>query len=230
MNGRILSCFIALVGQSCVQPNDNKELLSKIDSLQKDIRSLKEASQFHQSFDSTLTNEVDTPITTTKPIETISKPTIDTTVKITKPKKEPHQPVLNPFESKDTIYKYYVDKKLSVKTTPWVNGERTILLYDRQGKQTYAMEEVRRSYSIGIDLKFHDNGAVRLAEIHNNPGASMYWFESTIIFSNNNEPVSKSDQRMPIQNLDDFGKKYFWNAVDKRWVENEPEMHPTPEH
>jgi len=153
----------------------------------------------------------------------------DTTPKPSQPKKQPDKPKPTPPKpptkpvankaDTDTLYHKYVNGSVSVKITPWVNSERKVLFYDMRGNETFSLEEVRQSYSVSVDLKFAPNGSVHTAKVHTNPGASMYWHETTIKLDTLNEPLSKIDQRFPQQSLDHImtEKWVYWDKKTKTW-------------
>lgn len=169
-----------------------------------------------------------------KPAENTSIANVLDTPEVVKPatevvvmqeeKKTPAKPqVQKPVAAaNDTTYYYYVNKKVSVKITPWVNGERKVLLYDLYGNNTYEIEEVRHSYSVRAELKFHDNGAVKTASIHTNPGASMYMYLTTITFNTINEPEQKHDETSPVRSLEETMKPWeYWDKKTRTWKKQE---------
>lgn len=121
----------------------------------------------------------------------------------------------------DTTYHYYVNKRVSVKITPWVDSERWVLLYDLKGVETYRQQEVHKSYTERAELKFHPNGAVSTMEIHTNPGASMYWYETTITFGTTNDPIQKLSERKPIDRLEMNQPWEYWDSKKKEWRKQE---------
>lgn len=146
---------------------------------------------------------------------------ITVTSKEIKERKEPSTPVVNK-ENSDTTFYYYVNKKVSVKVTPWVESERWVLLYDLYGHETYRHQDVRKSYTVFAHLSFHSNGAVSKMEISNNPGASMYWSETTITFSTVNEPEQKTTERKPYPEGPTFEKPWeYWDKKTRQWRKQE---------
>lgn len=122
----------------------------------------------------------------------------------------------------DSTVHYYVNGKISVVRTPWVDGRRQTKLYDLYGKHTYTIEEARLSYSVSAELKFYPNGAVETASIFTNPGASRFIHNSTIHFSSTNEPQWRVDKKTPAETIEDaMGDKYFWHKKEKRWGKQE---------
>ncbi|MBP6731043.1 MAG: hypothetical protein KA149_03235 [Chitinophagales bacterium] len=121
----------------------------------------------------------------------------------------------------DTAFNYYVNKRISVKTTPWLNGERWVLLYNLQGEETYRHKDVHKSYSVIAHLTFHSNGAVAQMKISENPGASMYWYETTITFSTTNDPELKTSERKPYEELTTNKPWEYWDRKTKQWKNQE---------
>ena len=122
----------------------------------------------------------------------------------------------------DTTYHYYINKSVSVKITPLINNERWVLLYNLQHEETYRQQEIRKSFSETAQLKFHQNGAVSKMEIHSNPGASMYWYETTITFSTTNDPLQKTGERKPYEEEPLKQKPWeYWDNKAKQWKKQE---------
>lgn len=122
----------------------------------------------------------------------------------------------------DTIYHYYINKSVSVKITPWISGERWVLLYNLQHEETYRQQEIRKSFFETAQLKFHPNGAVSKMEIHFNPGASMYWYETTITFSTTNNPLQKTSEQKPFEEEPLKQKPWeYWDNKTKQWKKQE---------
>lgn len=146
-----------------------------------------------------------------------------TKVKLDKKKKTPPLPGQSAPKAlqTDTAFNYYVNKRISVKTTPWLNGERWVLLYNLQGEETYRHKDVHKSYSVIAHLNFHPNGAVAQMKISENPGASMYWYETTITFSTTNDPQQKTSERNPYEELTINKPWEYWDKKTKQWKKQE---------
>lgn len=124
-------------------------------------------------------------------------------------------------ESKDTQFYYYQNSKdISVKISPWNNGRRYFILYNAAGNSTYQMEEIKLSYQQSVTLHFHLNGAVQNANIHLNPGASMYWYETEISFDSNNMPQWRQQQQYPIMQLQ-LPQVEYWDKASNQWKKRE---------
>ena len=133
------------------------------------------------------------------------------------------QPIVTVAQQPDTVFHYYknMNKKVSVKITPWNNGRQMTILYDPFGNETYRMESMRMSFTISVELKFHDNGAVSEAIIHNNPDASMYWYKTYITFSINNQPEWRRSEQFPQQSLSDIKPPEYWDKKTQQWKKQE---------
>jgi hypothetical protein len=156
-------------------------------------------------------------------ISTLKEQPLVAKTKIKLDKKKENPPLPSQSASKvlqtDTAFSYYVNKCISVKTTPWLNGERRVLLYNLQGEETYRHKDVHKSYSFIAHLTFHSNGAVAQMKISENPGASMYWYETTITFSTTNDPELKTSERKPYEELTTNKPWEYWDKKTKQWKE-----------
>jgi hypothetical protein len=226
----ICFCIGILLLLSCNDAKDNSELIDQRDSLKAKLRLLtQELAKQNQSVDSV---KLKSPASVEKGNKQ-QEPKQD--IKKTKPRQEPvltHPPTDNPVpdnrklkgtvSENDTVKHFYSNKKISVLIYPLKEGKRKYLVFDQGGNVTYEMESIRLSYSQSIDLRFHENGSVRLAKINFNPGASMYWYETEITFNENNYPLKKIERQMPPSSAaDDLNNRYFWNKDDKSWIKQE---------
>ena len=134
---------------------------------------------------------------------------------------EPKKKPLVKATGSDTTFYYYKDGKVSVKITPWKDGNRYLLFYNRSGQLTYTQNDKRMSFTEVTQLSFKGNGSVEKAEIHENPGASMYWYETRVTFSDDNEPEWMVTQRMPVESLTDAAVSYYWNKKTRQWTKQE---------
>ncbi|MEP7171708.1 MAG: hypothetical protein ABI855_20210, partial [Bacteroidota bacterium] len=203
---------------------DTARLNQKMDSLSCQVSQLQKQvidknKLDGDAIDSAAITKQQTTLSTTKTIQPTTHSPLPATVQ-----KQKINSADNKNESASVFY-YYKDspKRISVEITPWINGRRKVIFYDPFGKETYRCENVRMSYTITTALKkFHDNGAVAQIEIHNNPGASMYWYETEITFDINNEPQWKTEIQKPEMNLEQsMNNKSYWNANTKQWVKQE---------
>jgi len=219
----VLSLYLIQSCQIHIGPqytsSENQQLLDSLELLQQEIKRLSDSIQTH-------------PTTPPAPQQPQQKPT--------EPKPQPELPekktptpqpqkVTPPSPSKpappenQVVYHKYVNGSTSVMITAWQDSRRQVILYDLKGEETYRMEEVRMSYSESVSLKFHSNGAVSEAHIHSNPGASRYWYETTIKFSTTNDPLSMISRQMPVESLDQYMKEkwVYWDKKTKQWKEQE---------
>jgi hypothetical protein len=218
--------FAIALWSGCIADTSSNETLEELKAIRQEVSSLSDSiSTLKDSLKALQTKPAaDTVLAVQPPAK--EKTHTPSTPAPSKPKPTPEpikpKPATQPSE-KDTIYHKYVNGKVSVKITPWVNQERNVLFYDLYGNQTFALEEVRHSYSISVDLKFAPNGSVSTALVHTNPGASMYWHETTITLDTTNEPISKIDRRYPQNSLDDImnEKWVYWDKKSKSWKQQE---------
>lgn len=188
----------------------NDKLLQKIDSLSMKLDSISKALVKKDSVpDSMHTNP---PV----PNKTIPEEKKQTEVK------QKTEPVVKTVKESDSTYYYYTGtKKKSVVITPWVNGRRKVLFYSPAGKLTYQNEDVRMSWSNITELNsFHPNGAASSVIIHNNPGASMYMYETTISFGTDNEPQYKTSHQIPEEHLE-MPVGFYWDKASQTWKKQE---------
>lgn len=196
---------------------EQQALSDKLDSLHAEVSELKALLEEKKKTTDTLP---------------IAQPKVDSAVIVKKAEQLPLTEKLKQKETpqkqkprtpaNDTTYHYYTNGKISVKITPWQESKRQLYFYDLKGVKTFELEDVRHSYSITTHLKFHPNGAASKAEIHNNPGASRYWYETKITFDTTNEPLVKYSRQMPPEHLDLEGNlPSFWNKQKQQWVKQE---------
>jgi hypothetical protein len=78
------------------------------------------------------------------------------------------------------------------------------------------------SYQVTYDINFRNDGSVNTIKEHTNPGASRYWYDCLMTFSNNNEPEWRKCEQMPMDRLElASANKYYWNKASKQWVKQE---------
>jgi hypothetical protein len=210
--------FWAVFFSACNQPNpasnnNNDKVISMLDSLRAEIKELKERQQKVTSDTLSKKKEITEPEKSTTAKQIIPKPE--------KPKPEKKtQPPAPRLE--DTLYYKYTDGKLSVKKFPRHEGRSKILIYDRQGNITIELEEVVLSYSVSYNIKFREDGSVNNIHEHTNPGASMYWYDCNMTFSNNNEPEWRKCEQHPMRSLEHpDANKYYWDKKTKQWIKQE---------
>jgi hypothetical protein len=231
MNKLLYGFAICILTQGCSLPvkDDVKLLLQKFDSINQHLVELKKQLNEKDSINAirlakadSIINDVakqgNNPVSPAIKVQPLPPPVTPVHLK------PPPNPRDIKGENETAIYYYKgTSKRVSVEITPWVNGRRKIKFYDPFGKITYACDDVRLSFSSVTELKkFHDNGAASQIEIHDNPGASMYWYTMTISFGINNEPQWKTVNKHPQESLEgSMNNKYWWNDKTGQWVKQE---------
>ena len=190
----IFFLFPALVIFSCASPAGKKEQLTTVAAPDSALN--KADSQPHASVNKT---------------DSLSKDSSHTQVA-----KETLAPKEQPKKNENLFY-YSGTQKSSAMLTPWKNRKRKIVLYDPSGRETFTQEDVQRDYQVTTTLeKFHANGAVQQLSVHENPGGSRYWYETTITFDTKNEPLTKEVEQLPADRPD--GPTTFsWDAATQSW-------------
>jgi|JI9StandDraft_2_1071091.scaffolds.fasta_scaffold27491_2 hypothetical protein len=120
-------------------------------------------------------------------------------------------------EKGDQLFYFEGSKQLSVKETPWNSDKRRIFVYGRKGNLTYEIENVRMSYQSVSTVNYRKNGSVESIDTHENPGASRYWYETHITFSEDNVPLEKSTITYPMDHLS-MPTAMIWDPSAKTWI------------
>lgn len=210
-------CFLfvfCLVFVSCQPSGNDKRLEQNLDSINNQL------IKIQTMLDSTYNNMERQKSEAPKPLNEV-----DEVKQTSKPKPIVIKP--NSIENKsksmsDTIYHYYKDGKISVKISPRVDGRQVVSIYGKKGEVHMQLESVFLSYSVSHDLKFRADGSLEKIKEHHNPGASMYWSECVLTFSQWNVPQWKSCQQYPIKSLNDYNNyHYYWDLSNKTWVKQE---------
>lgn len=214
-----LSAFIVSCN-SYTEQTSNRILENKIDSLSEKILSLeKQIDKQHQRSD-TVNEPAPSSISKTKQkvVQLPTKPKVQTTP-------APSSQIKENAGMQGSTFNYCKapHNKVSVIVTPWENQKRKIILLNPFGDTTYICNDVRMSYTVTTHInKFHQNGAVDLITINNNPGASMYWTETQMTFDINNNPLWKTVIQKPETSLEEsLNNKYWWNSKTKEWIKQE---------
>lgn len=242
MKQSLVYVLLILFCSGCVNSSDEK-LNQKIDSLQQSIETL-EKKLVKQELQETLQKSAAVKVDSVKsnqpsairslPITQKVKP--QDTLKITGDKKIAPQVIrqkINKSEAEGSVLYFYKSspQKVSVEITPWHDGKRELIFFDPFGNKTYSISDIRRSYSQTTDLvRFHESGACSLAKTTINPGASMYWYETEIIFDENNNPKWKTEFQFPQESTaQNLNNKWWWEEKTKSWVKQEIEREqPVP--
>lgn len=227
------NCLLVFLA-GCVNNSDEK-LVQKIDSLQKSLQTIEQKLANQNSQDTIEKHEqkkTDTAIThqtVPKTIVPVVEPkNIQDTLKSKKQVQftTPSTKLSDKnVKTEESVFHYYqsTPKRVSVEITPWHDGKRELNFFDQFGNKTYSINDIRRSYSSTTELKgFHKNGACSLAKISINPDASMYWYETEIIFDENNNPQWKTELQFPQESTEqNLNNKWWWNARANSWVKQE---------
>jgi len=220
--GKVKVFFAILIITSCYQQSstdDHEHLREEISSLRIELDSLKRnyrKSQPDSKIVQQFENYEEEDSTSTVVVQDVkSKKPAD-------PLKKTDEKKGNPQTITDTIYYRYSDGRVSVKVCPFLAGERDILIFSPGAKLVHTLTDVRKSYSVGHDLKFRSNGSLELVKQRTNPGASRYWYECTITFGEQNNPLWKHCIQQPAESvLEALGKKYYWDKVGQEWKAQE---------
>lgn len=206
------SCFF-----SCAEKNKNEDgqIAQKLDSLTMKVDSL-----------SRLLAKKDSPAPDTMVSEAAQKaiaktPELPFKEEKKLPEKTTAKPVGNP--ASDTTFYYYSGspKRVSAIITPWKSDKRKVILFDPSGKKTFELEDVRMSYSsISTLNSFHANGSVEKLTVHDNPGASMYWYETYYTFGTGNEPLWRENKQFPVKGLEP-PNVFYWDKNSSSWKKQE---------
>lgn len=126
-------------------------------------------------------------------------------------------PKMVSVEEGDKKFYFEGSNRLSVKETPWTSDKKRIFIYGKNGHLTYEIEDVRMSYQSVSTVNFRKDGSVESIDIHENPGASRYWYETHITFSEENMPLEKSTIQYPMDHLS-IEKAMIWDPNSKTWI------------
>ncbi len=128
-----------------------------------------------------------------------------------------------PVPEEQLKFYYKGNNKLSMEIIYLEGRSKDFILYDPWGNETYRLEHRILSYTETVEIvDWHPNGAVAKAVVHMNPGASMYWYETTYTFGINNEPEWLVSQQFPERSVTLPGENsYYWNKKTKSWVKQE---------
>lgn len=198
----------------CTQAPENQTtelLLQKLDSMDKKIDSLQAKLQ---------------PVKDTSTKTPVKLNPKDSTSEIKKnplrTKKKDSVITVSPSKSTKEIFYYTNTKKISLLIEPWVDGRRKLIFYNHNGETTYTQDDVHMSYSTTTSVKsFHANGAVKGIEVHFNPGASLYMYQSNITFDEDNTPLWKTDSQWPSRLEDHMKPPSYWDKKEKVWKQQE---------
>jgi|GEM_PF-4370436 len=121
----------------------------------------------------------------------------------------------------DTLFHYYSKGPVSVIRTPFINGHAKWIFYDLQGNPTCELKEIDLSFTVSVQLTFHENGAAKQAKIHDNPGASLHFYVSTVSFDTNNQPGWMTTEAYPPSLEDHMKPPFYWDKKTWGWRQQE---------
>lgn len=198
---------------SCTEPAENKtehfdnRVLQKLDSLSRKIDSLSQVIAKKAAVADSLKKVPDSSSKTSAAKSVTTE--------------EKTKPVVNTSRQSDSTFHYYTGtKKPAVIFTPWHNQKRKVLFYTSSGKLTYELSDTRMSYSNITEIKnFHPNGAAAVVITHNNPGGSMYMYETHYSFGTDNYPEWKQTSQVPQDKLEEE-PRFAYDKAAKSWNKN----------
>lgn len=141
--------------------------------------------------------------------------------KPTEKKKELLTPPMPANLKGDTLFHYYTNGNVSVIRTPFINGHAKWIFYDLQGNATCELKEIDLSFTVSVNLTFHENGAAKQAKIHDNPGASLHFYVSTVSFDTNNQPGWMTTESYPPSLEDHMKPPFYWDKKTWGWRQQE---------
>jgi len=224
----MLATLLALAAcntPASTEKNSSSDLAEKYDSLMKEMQSIKELLVKQATNDTVkLASKEDKNIKpATKEVQVNVDPKKELPNKEkTQKEKEGQKEIMQTSKGmNDTVYHYFSNRKLSVKEHPFNNGRRKIEVFDYMtGKVNIELEDVRMSFSVSHRLRFRNDGSLERVSVHENPGASRYWYECEMTFSNTNEPQWQTCQQMPMDRVE-FPSKYYWDKSRRQWIKQE---------
>lgn len=211
-------CFLILISFACnhSQVNDSKDMNNEITQLRQELNAVRKEIDSIKSLQPTAVSPlVDT-------IQTAPRESKENTKQIIAKKQETEiKPSINKNlkPNTDTVFYRFTDGRVSVKVCPFIQNERTILIFNPFGEIVYTLTDTRKSYSVTNQLKFRANGSIQEVRQRTNPDAGRFWSECMITFSEENNPQRKHCNQMPAETLlDAMGKVYYWDKAKKSWI------------
>lgn len=120
----------------------------------------------------------------------------------------------------DTTYSYYSNKKVSVKTGPWIDNEQKVFLYDLKGNITYTFTNSRKHGSTHTEFKYRPDGSVSETTTSMQPDGGIQHYKTIITFSQQNEPEWKRSEDYPTKVLA-MPDSYYWDKNTGQWKKQE---------
>ncbi|MES2556578.1 MAG: hypothetical protein V4604_10530 [Bacteroidota bacterium] len=213
---RVFFGLMMLIGfTACETPSDRETVgstaLHELDSLKKEKAQLQREIEALEANTAGKQEEVERPDSEEPVKEAIPVP--EKPIKETVP-----QPTLKADRDKGAIHYFKGTKKVAVRITPWKDNHREVICYDKTGEVTYTFKDVRLSYTVFTEVvSFHENGAADRIHVSDNPGASLYYYETNYTFDEENYPVEKESIEYP-QTLDKMlDNVRHWNLEKRVW-------------
>lgn len=134
---------------------------------------------------------------------------------------DPTTEVLQQEDEAPILHYYKGSKTASVKIETVAPGRQRYVLYNRQGTPVYELSSnIQASFQESVTLHFRADGSVERANIHMNPGASMYWYETDITFSEQNEPQWRTSRQFP-EHAVRLPNQEYWDKSTRLWRKQE---------
>ncbi|ASS50563.1 MAG: hypothetical protein A3D31_13445 [Candidatus Fluviicola riflensis] len=213
---RVVFSLIILIGfTACETPSDRETVAStdrhELDSLKKEKAQLQREIEGLEAKTTEKTEGVERPVSKEPVKEELSVPE--------KPIKEPiEQPILKADPDKGAIHYFNGTKKVAVRITPWKDNHREVICYAKNGEVTYSFEDVRLSHTVFTDVvSFHENGAANRIHVSDNPGGSLYYYETNYTFDEENYPVEKESIEYPQTLEKMLDNVRHWDREKRVW-------------
>jgi len=212
---------------SCGDGPDTRALEARIDSLNREVSYLRDSLRYTHS---TTTIPQHTEPAQPAPVETqpdvlSPKPITHQEQKTTKQEEKPApEPTPSTFHQDKGSIEYYIGnpKRKSLEITPWKDGRRELRFYGLDGALTYVQKDVNMSYHITSEVvSRHPNGAIASIEISENPGASLYFYTTTIRFNTVNVPEWKTTETYPPTLENSMNNSWYWSVKEQEWKKQE---------
>ncbi|MDB2657530.1 hypothetical protein N9Y60_05665 [Crocinitomicaceae bacterium] len=117
----------------------------------------------------------------------------------------------------------YTDGTTSVSKEKINEREFVWRFFDKNGNQTYSLEEMHESYSVTVELLSIEDGRVKSVKQTIRPGGSRSWSESITYFEGNNQPKKLVKETLPWEDLSAKEQNcMFWNPEKRQWSTEKP--------
>jgi hypothetical protein len=210
---------------SCGDGPDTRALEARIDSLHKEVNYLRDSLRTTSASSSNARVHEQVEPTPAKPEESPTLEEKKTEVMVPEKKIVPEQEPIKEMAARNQgQVEYYSGntKAKSLEITPWKDGRRELRFYSPDGNLQYTQKDVNMSYHIISEVKSrHPNGAIARIEISENPGASLYFYTTTITFNTMNVPEWKTTETYPPTLENSMNNSWYWVAKDHQWKKQE---------